>query len=64
VSFENNYLQFVEFLGIQNFNRESIKVIAAYVCRTDSNVSTTCFKRRGRRGEFVLTAYHLNWEKV
>jgi hypothetical protein len=34
-------------------------VIAAYVFRTDSKISTTCFKRSGRRGEVVLTAYIL-----
>jgi hypothetical protein len=38
-------------------------MIAAYVCRTESNNSTTSFKRNGRRGEFVLTTYHLGWDK-
>jgi hypothetical protein len=57
------YLQSV--VGRQHFgNRESIRMIAAYVCRTDSNISTTCFKMSGRRGEFVLTAYHLTWDNV
>jgi hypothetical protein len=36
---------------------------AAYVSRTDS-ISTTCFKRRVRREEFVLTAYRLRWDTV
>jgi hypothetical protein len=39
-------------------------MIAAYVCRTDSNISTTCFKRSGRRGEVDLTAYHLPGDNV
>jgi hypothetical protein len=30
-------------------------MIAAYVCRTGSNISTICLKRSERRGEFVLT---------
>jgi hypothetical protein len=41
-----------------------LAVITAYVCRTDGDISTTCFKRSGRRGEFVLTNYHLCWDKV
>jgi hypothetical protein len=53
------------FVGRHRFsNRESIRMIAAYFCRTDSNISTTCFKRSRRRGEVVLTAYHLTWDNV
>jgi hypothetical protein len=37
---------------------------AAYVCRTDSNISIASFKRSGRRGEFVLTVYHLIWDRL
>jgi hypothetical protein len=36
---------------------------AAYVCRTNRNISTTCFKRSGRR-EVVLMAYHLAWDNA
>jgi hypothetical protein len=34
----------------------STRLRAATVRRTDSDISTTCYKRSGRRGEFVLTA--------
>jgi hypothetical protein len=27
-------------------------------------LSTTCFKRYGRRGEVVLTVYHLTWDNI
>jgi hypothetical protein len=37
----------------------------AYVCRTDSNFSATCFKRSGRTAHVtVLTAYQLSWDVV
>jgi hypothetical protein len=40
------------------------KSISSTFLQRDSNVSTTCFKRSGRRGEFVLTNYNLSWDKV
>jgi hypothetical protein len=65
VSVENNCLCIYSVVGRQHFsNRESIRMTAADVCRTDSNISTTCFKRSGRRGEFVLTVHHLFWDTV
>jgi hypothetical protein len=46
--------------GRQHFsNSESIRIIAAYICRTGSNTSTTLFKWSGMGREFVLTACDL-----
>jgi hypothetical protein len=42
----SDYLQTAA--GRQHFsNRESIRMTAAYVCRTDSNISTTVSKEVG-----------------
>jgi hypothetical protein len=52
-------------LGRQHFsNRRSTRLRAAYVCRTDSNISITCFKGVGGRREFVLTVSQLNRDEV
>jgi hypothetical protein len=45
-------------------NRRSTGLRAAYVCRTGSNISIMCFKRSGRREEYVLTASLLNRDEA
>jgi hypothetical protein len=47
-------------VGRQHFsNREGTRMISAYVCSTDSNISTTCLNRTGRRGEIICLATQL-----
>jgi hypothetical protein len=58
--------QLSEFLysveGRQHFsNRDSIKIIAACVCSTDSNISTTCFKIIGGEEKLCWHPIILLW---
>jgi hypothetical protein len=39
-------------------------MIAAYICRTGSKMSTTCIKSSGRSEEVVFTATELSWDTV
>jgi hypothetical protein len=52
-------------VGRQHFsNRASTRVTTAYVCRTDCNIPTTCYKVRRRTGEFVFPACKLIWIRL
>jgi hypothetical protein len=48
---ENNFLYFyrMQHASSTSVTDEILRVIAVRVCRTDSNISATCFKRSGRR---------------
>jgi hypothetical protein len=66
VSVENNFLIFIDCSRQKEIQfSESPRMIVTHVfCRADSNISTTCFKRSRKRGEFVLTTYQLSWDSV